>query len=80
MFAESLRLEKSVSVASVFLHVPDFPVMEFSATHSEVAGLIRADVRSMLALTNFDTDVREELFDPVDDPVVCAVCPFQRLC
>ncbi|NOY74758.1 MAG: hypothetical protein GXP32_03080 [Kiritimatiellaeota bacterium] len=80
MFAESLSPDHLPRVTSLFSHVPRFPVLDYRSTRKEMETLIKNDVDDMLAITKLDTDVREEAFEMVDDPIVCGACRFQELC
>lgn len=80
MFAESLRPGARVRIESAFLHAPNFPVIEYSTAYSEIRNSIKKNVYDMLAVTNTDTDIREERFLQTDDETICESCPFQALC
>ncbi|MCK5845463.1 MAG: hypothetical protein KAG97_12190 [Victivallales bacterium] len=80
MFAESLRPGAHVRVESAFLHLPSFPIIAYSAPRTEMRCEIKRDVDDMLAVTNIDTDIREERFVQTDNEAICESCPFQDLC
>jgi hypothetical protein len=72
--------DDTVATTSIVLASPEFPVVRERIPHSSLQSFVRQTTDAMLAPTKLDTDIREELFPPTDDPGNCANCRFLHEC
>ena len=80
LFAENTYPGRDIETVSLFLHQKKFPPIYASRNRKEIKTIIRDSSHTMLKVTDFDTDIKEELFAPTEEKETCASCRFRELC